>query len=286
MSERAGRGANRRRGRLFLIGLVATLTLTLAFLLIPILAIFLQIPPGELFGQLTSDVAVDALIVTAKTTLIAQAVILLVGTPASYLLATRRFRGRSLIVTLVELPLVLPPAVAGIGLLVAFGREGLLGDTIGAMGFSVGFTQGAVVLAVIFVASPFYLRQGISAFEAVDPDLLAASRTLGAGPGRTFRRIAIPLASGGLAAGAALSFARGVAEFGATLFFAGSFQGVTQTLPLAIYAQFDVDFDVALAISALLVLFSAAVLLVVKLLPWWTRSDSTSTSLFARSSWS
>jgi molybdate transport system permease protein len=262
---------------------VAALTLALAFLLVPVLAIFLRISPGELFGQLASDVAVDALIVTAKTTAIAQAVILLVGTPAAYFLATRRFRGRSVVITLVELPLVLPPAVAGIGLLVAFGREGLLGDTIGALGFSVGFTQGAVVLAVLFVASPFYLRQAIAAFETVDQDLLAASRTLGAGPGRTFRRIALPLASGGLAAGAALSFARGVAEFGATLFFAGSFQGVTQTLPLAVYAQFDVDFDVALSISALLVLISAAVLLIVKLLPSWTRSDSTFGFLFARS---
>jgi molybdate transport system permease protein len=264
--------------------MVLALVLVLAFLLIPILAIFLRIPPGELFGQLGSDVALDALIVTAKTTAIAQAIILLVGTPAAYLLATRRFRGRSVVVTLIELPLVLPPAVAGIGLLAAFGRAGLLGSTIDALGFSVGFTQAAVVMAVIFVASPFYIRQGIAAFESVDTDLLAASRTLGAGAGRTFRRVALPLASAGLAAGAALSFARGVAEFGATLFFAGSFEGVTQTLPLAVYAQFDVNFDVALAISALLVLISAAVLLAVKLLPAWTRSDSTSAFPFAPSS--
>jgi molybdate transport system permease protein len=270
-------------GRLFLGGLVLALTVTLAFLLIPVLAIFLRIPPGELFSQLGSEVAIDALIVTAKTSAIAQAVILAVGTPAAYLLATRRFRGRSLVITLVELPLVLPPAVAGIALLVALGRQGLLGDAIGALGVSVGFTQGAVVLAVMFVSSPFYIRQAIAAFESVDADLLAASRTLGAGPARTFRRVALPLAAGGLAAGAALSFARGVAEFGATLFFAGSFQAVTQTLPLAIYAEFNVDFDVALAISALLVLLSAGVLLAVKLLPRWTRSGSTSTFPFARS---
>jgi molybdate transport system permease protein len=276
-------GGSTWSGRLFLAGLVLALTVALAFLMLPVLAIFLRIPLGELFAQLGSDVAVDALIVTAKTTAIAQAAILVIGTPAAYLLATRRFRGRSLVITLVELPLVLPPAVAGIGLLVAFGRQGLLGDTISALGFSVGFTQAAVVLAVIFVASPFYIRQGIAAFESVDADLLSASRTLGAGPARTFRRIALPLAAGGLAAGAALSFARGIAEFGATLFFAGSFQGVTQTLPLAVYAQFDVDFDVALAISALLVLLSAGILLTVKLLPRWTRSGSTLTFPFARS---
>ena len=174
-------------------------------------------------------------------------------------------------ITLIELPLVLPPAVAGIGLLAAFGRFGLLGGTLEAFGVSIGFTQAAVVLAVIYVASPFYIRQAISSFESVDQDLVAASRTLGAGPARTFRRIALPLAAGGLGAGAALAFARGIGEFGATIFFAGSLQGVTQTLPLAIYAQFDIDFDVALAIGALLVIISGVVLLTVKFIPSWTR---------------
>jgi molybdate transport system permease protein len=263
--------------------LVLSLAICLAFLLLPLIAIFLRIPVGELFSQLGSGEAVDALIVTAKTSAIAQAVILALGTPAAYFIATRSFRGKSLMVTLIELPLVLPPAVAGIGLLVTFGRLGLLGGTISALGFELGFTQAAVVMAVIYVAGPFYLRQGIAAFQAVDTSLLAASRTLGAGPGRTFWRIALPLAMTGLGAGFALSFARGIGEFGATIFFAGSFQGVTQTLPLAIYAQFDVNLDVALGISALLVLVSAAVLLIVKLLPAWTSSGSTFASPFARS---
>lgn len=259
------------------------LALALGFLLLPLVAIFLRIPIGELFSQLASDVAVDALVVTAKTSAIAQAVILGVGTPAAYFLATRNFRGKSLVVTLVELPLVLPPAVAGIALLVTFGRAGLLGGTLSAFGFEIGFTQAAVVLAVIFVAGPFYLRQAIASFEAVDQDLLGAARTLGAGPGRTFWRIAVPLAGGGLGAGFALSLARGIGEFGATIFFAGSFQGVTQTLPLAIYAQFDVNLDVALGISALLVLVSAAALLIVKLIPAWAGSSSTFAYPFARS---
>lgn len=257
--------------------------MALAFLVLPLVAIFLRIPPGELLAQLGSDVAVDALIVTAKTSLIAQALIVLVGTPAAYLVAMRSFRGKSLVVTLIELPLVLPPAVAGVGLLAAFGRAGLLGETFDVLGVTVGFTQAAVVMAVVFVAGPFYLRQAIASFQALDANLLAASRTLGAGPGRTFWRVALPLASSGLGAGFALSFARGIGEFGATLFFAGSFQGVTQTLPLAIYAQFDIDFEVALGISALLVLISAAVLLIVKLLPSWTHSDSRSAFPFARS---
>jgi molybdate transport system permease protein len=263
----------RRAG--FTVVLAAALALTLGFLLLPIVAIFANVPPGDLLDGLRSDAARDALVVTLKTTLVAQALIVVVGTPAAYLLATRRFRGRTLALTIVELPLVLPPAVAGIGLLAAFGTLGLLGGTLEALGLSIAFTEAAVVLAVVFVASPFYVRSAVAAFAAVDPALLDASRTLGAGPARTFARVALPLAGGGLGAGLALSFARGLGEFGATIMFAGSLQGVTQTLSLAIYEQFDVDFDVALGISALLVVVSAALLLAAKLVPW-TRSASTS----------
>ena len=262
----------------------AATVLALAFLCLPIAAIFLRVSPGDLLGRLDDGVVLDALAVTAKTNGIAFALTLLVGTPAAYLIATRRFPGRAFVVTLCELPLVLPPAVAGVGLLAAFGRLGLLGGTLDALGVSVGFTQAAVVLAVVFVAGPFYLRPAIAAFEAVDPTLLAAARTLGAGPGRTFLRVALPLAGGGLGAGAALSLARGLGEFGATIMFAGSLQGVTQTLSLAIYAQFDVDFTQALAMGALLVVVSAAVLLTIKVVPLWRRSASTSPALFAPSS--
>jgi molybdate transport system permease protein len=261
---------------------VAT-AVALSFLLLPVLAIFLQIPPGRLLDGMASQAAVDALVVTAKTTLVANALFLLFGTPAAYLIATRRFRGRALLVTAIELPLVLPPAVAGIGLLAALSPIGLLGGTLDVLGLEIAFTQAAVVLAVTFVASPFYLRAAVSAFEAVDPSLTGAARTLGAGPGRTFFRVALPLAAGGLGGGWALAFARGIGEFGATIMFAGSLQGVTQTLSLAVYEQFDVDFDVALAIGAELVVVSAALLLAVKLVPSWTRSTSTSTTLSAPS---
>ena len=181
-----------------------------------------------------------------------------------------------------ELPLVLPPAVAGIGLLVAFGRVGLLGEEIEALGIDIAFTKTAVILAITFVASPFYVRSAIAAFETVDPTLPAAARTLGARPARVFIRVVLPLSRGGLGAGAALAFARGLGEFGATIMFAGSLQGVTQTLSLAIYEQFDVDFTVALAISALLISISAVVLLSVKLMTRW-RSSSGSPTLFAPS---
>jgi molybdate transport system permease protein len=263
---------------------VAATVLSLCFLLIPIVAIFTELSLSELRAGLTSEVTRDALRVTVETNLVAMALILLFGTPTAYLLATRRFRGRTALVTVVELPLVLPPAVAGIGLLAAFGRLGLLGGTLDALGIDIAFTKVAVVLAVTFVASPFYVRTAVAAFEAVDPDLVAASRTLGAGPARTFGRIALPLASGGLGAGAALAFARGIGEFGATIMFAGSLQGVTQTLSLAVYQEFDVDFDTALAIGALLVIVSALVLFVAKLIvPIWTRSGSTSITAFAPS---
>jgi len=270
------------RRRIFTAALTLAAAAALVFLLLPLVAIFLRVPPGELFAQLGSKVAIDAIVVTVKANAIAQALILVVGTPAAYLIAGRGFRGRAFVVTLVELPLVLPPAVAGIGLLAAFGRLGLLGGTFEVLGVSISFTQTAVVLAVTYVASPFYLRQAIASFEALDHALLDASRTLGAGPARTFVRIALPLASKGLAAGAALSFARGIGEFGATIMFAGSLQGVTQTLSLAIYAQFDLNFNVALALGALLVIVSAAILLTVRLIPAWTRSNSTSLSPFAR----
>jgi len=253
---------------------VAT-TASLAFLLLPIVAIFAELSPGDLRDGLTSEVTRDALRVTVETNLVAMALIILFGTPTAYLLATRRFRGKALLVTLVELPLVLPPAVAGIGLLAAFGRLGLLGGTLDGLGIDIAFTKVAVVLAVTFVASPFYVRTAIAAFEAVDPDLVSASRTLGAGPGRTFARVALPLAGGGLGAGAALAFARGLGEFGATIMFAGSLKGVTQTLSLAVYQEFDVEFDNALAIGALLVVASALILLMAKLVLAWRRSNST-----------
>ena|SRR5437870_5946247 len=255
----------------------------LTFMTLPVLAIFLRVPPAELVRRLGDPAVRDALVVTAKTTLIAQAFILALGTPLAFVLATRNFRGRSLVVSLVELPLVLPPAVAGLGLFATFGRLGLLGSTLDALGLHIALTQAAVVLAVAFVAGPFYVRTAVAAFAAVDPDLPAAARTLGAGPAKTFFRVWLPLAVGGLGAGMALSFARGIGEFGATIMFAGSLRGVTQTLSLAIYQQFEINFDVALSLGALLVVLSLSVLLVAKLVPLWTRSRSTSPAVFASS---
>jgi molybdate transport system permease protein len=255
----------------------------LLFLVLPVVAIFTRVPLSRLLHQLSTPVVTDALVVSFKTTAIAQVLILLLGTPLAYLVATRRFPGRTLVVTFIELPLVLPPAVAGLGLLATFGRFGLLGSTSHTLGIHISFTQTAVTLAVAFVASPLYIRTAIAAFEAVDADLVAASRTLGAGPTRTFFRVVLPLAGNGLAAGEALAFARGLGEFGATIMFAGSLQGVTQTLPLAIYSAFSLSFDTALAMGALLVVVSAVLLVTLKLVLSWQPSRQTSSFLFARS---
>ncbi|MGB2953894.1 MAG: ABC transporter permease subunit [Gaiellaceae bacterium] len=260
----------------------AATALALAFLVLPLVALFVHVPPGHLVDALGSRAAQDALLVSLKTSAIAHAAVLLVGTPAAYALA-RRFRGREVVLSLIELPLVLPPAVAGIALLVTFGRLGLLGGTLSGLGVHISFTQTAVVLAVAFVESPFYLRGAIASFESVDRTLLDAARTLGGGPARVFARVALPLAAGGLAAASAVALARGLGEFGATILFAGSLQGVTQTLPLAIYAQFEVNLDTALAIGALFVVVGAVVLLTIKLLPGWTRFALTLTSRSATS---
>lgn len=270
------------RGRAWFTALLAlAVGVVVAFLAIPLVALFTEVPLRRIPSLLDDQVVRDALTVTLRANLVANVLILAIGTPAAYFLATRRFRGRALVVTLIELPLVLPPAVAGIAMLAAFGATGLFGDRLAHAGIVLPFTEWAVIIAVTFVAAPFYLRQGIAAFESVDPSLPDAARTLGAGPARVFARVALPLAAGGLIAGWVLAFARGIGEFGATIIFAGNVQGSTQTLTLAIYEQLDNDFDVALAISILLVVLSAGVLLSYKLLSAWKSSAPTSPSVFA-----
>jgi molybdate transport system permease protein len=269
-------------GRAFTVLLALAAGGALTFLALPLVALFTQVPLARVPSLLGDPAVRDAIAVTLRTNAIANLLIVLVGTPVGYLLATRRFRGRMLAVTLVELPLVLPPAVAGIGLLAAFGAGGLLGRPLGDAGIVLPFTQWAVVLAVTFVASPFYVRQAITAFEAVDPALVDAARTLGATPARTFLRISLPLAAAGLLAGWVLAFARGVGEFGATIVFAGNVRGETQTLTLGIYEQLDANFDLALSIGILLVVLSGSVLVSYKILSSWRRSNSTSPAPFAR----
>jgi molybdate transport system permease protein len=256
----------RRRPGWFPLLLVAALTVALVFLTLPIVAIFVHTGPAQLLDSLGDPAARDALRLSLLTSTIAIAAIVLVGTPAAYLLATRSFRGRALVVTLLELPLVLPPAVAGIGLLAALGPSGLLGGALQDAHIQLVLETAGVVVALVFVAAPFHLRAAQTAFAAVDVRWRDASRTLGAGEARTFARVMVPAALPGLGAGIALAWGRALGEFGATLMFAGSFRGITQTVPLAIYDRFATDFDGALALSAVLVAVSGALLLSTKLL--------------------
>jgi molybdate transport system permease protein len=247
--------------------LVLALAVVLAFLTLPVVAIFVDLSPADLVDSLGDQGARDALWLSLRTTAAALAIIVIVGTPAAYLLATRTFRGKALVVTLVELPLVLPPAVAGVVLLAALGPKGLLGGTVDAAGIQLTLATAGVVVALTFVASPFYVRQAMAAFASVDRTLFDASRTLGASEARGFFRVMIPTAMPGLVAGGALALGRALGEFGATLMFAGSFQGITRTVPLEIYNRLGTDFDGALALSAVLVAVSVAILLAVKLVP-------------------
>jgi molybdate transport system permease protein len=257
-----------RRGSWFSAFAVLAVLAALAFLLIPVIAVFANVAPAQLLDALGEESARDALLLSLRTSLLALVVIILIGTPAAYLLARREFPGRPLVLTAIELPLVMPPAVAGIALLAAFGPQGILGSAISDAGIELVFQTAGVVVALVFVSAPFFLRQAIASFEAIDARLLEAARTLGAGPFRAFAAVALPSARAGLASGLALAWGRALGEFGATLLFAGSLQGVTQTAPLAIFAEFSRPdgFVSALALSAVLILVSAGLLLGVKLL--------------------
>jgi molybdate transport system permease protein len=226
---------------------------------------------GALFASATMGVVVDALVLSLLTTSISLGLTVVIGLPLALLLARRSFRGQTILETVIDLPIVLPPSVAGLALLLVFGRRGLLGESLSVLGIEIAFTTIAVILAQTFVSAPFFIRSARTGFASVDRDLEDAARVDGASERQLFRAITVPLASAALAAGLVMSWARALGEFGATLMFAGSFRGVTQTAPLAIYERFSTDFTGALALSAVLVAVSAALLLSVKLLtgsPW------------------
>lgn len=261
-------GGRRRTvgSRLFIAGLGLCLTIVLVFLALPVVAIFVHTSPARLLSALGEPVAREALLLSLETTAIAVALIVLVGTPAAYLLARRRLPGQAVILTVIELPLVMPPAVAGIGLLAALGPAGIFGGALADAHIELVLQTAGVIVALCFVSSPFYIRQAHAAFLAVDRGYLEASADLGASERATLRRVALPIARPGLLVGLALAWGRALGEFGATLMFAGSFQGVTQTAPLAIYDQFAVDLPAALALSAVLVIVSGVLLLSIKLI--------------------
>ena len=228
---------------------------------LPVAAIFARALPSGLIGEaIGRPVVLEALRLSGLTTLLTLTLAIALGTPTAYLLARRDFPGRALLDSLIELPMVLPPAVAGIGLLMAFGRRGVLGPALAGLGVTLGFTTAAVVLAQLFVATPFYVRAARAGFRVIDRELEEAARTMGASEWETFRHVTVPLALPSLLGGAVMCWARALGEFGATIMFAGSFEGRTQTMPLAIYGALESDLDAALALSAILVVASFAVL--------------------------
>jgi molybdate transport system permease protein len=235
-------------------------------LALPLLAlIWRTVQLGALPAALGNPTVLAALQLSLVTSSAALGLALLLGTPLAYILARVPFPGRGVVEALVEVPIVLPPAVAGIALLMAFGRRGILGGPLAALGVGLAFTPAAVVLAQCFVAVPFYVRSAKAGFLGVDRELEHTAFTLGASPLRTFWRVTVPLASPSLTAGAVLCWARALGEFGATVMFAGSFRGRTQTMPLAIYAALETDLGAALALGTVLVVVSVLVLGVVRL---------------------
>jgi|WetSurMetagenome_2_1015567.scaffolds.fasta_scaffold75692_3 molybdate transport system permease protein len=243
--------------------LILAVTLYLA---LPVVALFFRTTPELFWVSLSDPLVISALRLSLFTTAISLAVVILVGTPFAYVHARTTYPGKVVVDTLIDLPLVLPPAVAGFALLVLYGRMGLLGRYFNMLGISIAFTTLAVIMAQIFVASPFYLRQAKSLFEQFDQSYEHTARTLGASPLRTFLTVTIPLTATGLLSGAVMTFGRALGEFGATIMFAGNLPGVSQTMPLAVYVGMESNFNLGLTISILLVIISFVIMIAVRLI--------------------
>ena len=263
---------NHDRMRLQSLGLALLGALLVGFLVLPLIALCVGTSGADLAAGLRHPVVEPALRLSVLTTSLSTALIVLLGTPLAWTLARADGKAARFLETALQLPIVIPPSVAGVALLFAFGRRGLLSGWLYPAGSSLSFTTVAVVMAEVFVAAPFFVQAAISSFRRVDDKLLIVARTFGASPLRVFWRVGVPLAAPGLAAGAALSWARALGEFGATLMFAGNLEGRTQTLPLAIYTALESDIRAAQALSIVLVVVAFALLLAVRALLWRTTS--------------
>lgn len=240
--------------------LIAPALLLGLLLALPVVALVLESGQSDLLTMLQDERLGAALGLSLVTSSIATMVAMLAGTPLAYALGRWRFRGRNLVELLVDLPIVLPPSVAGLALLLAFGRRGLLGGALSALGVQIPFTTVAVVMAQLFVAGPLFVRAARIGFGAVDRQLEEAAITEGATQVQMFTQVMIPQARQALVGGALLCWARALGEFGATLLFAGNLMGRTQTMPLAIYVSLESDRSLAVALAVILLLVSAGVL--------------------------
>ncbi len=237
------------------------------FIGLPVLALLVRsAQQSDFLDAVTSDAALTALRLSLVTSIISIAIVVALGTPFAYLLARSNSLWARAVDSLVELPLVLPPVVAGVAMLMAFGRNGLIGSELASLGITIPFTTTAVVFAQIFVASPFFIRSAKLGFQAVDKNYEDVAQTLGVSPWRTFFRITLPLAAPAMFTGLGLAWARALSEFGATMMFAGNLTGETQTMPLAIMSAMETSLDGALALSVVLLAGSILVLVILGLL--------------------
>jgi len=247
-------------------GLALMLILAMAFIALPVASLFIKSPIDATIRSLHDPMVMDALRLSLMTSVLTTSIVVLMGTPVAYVNARFHYFGKEIADSLIDLPVIMPPAVAGIALLMAFGRMGILGHYLNAFGISIAFTTLAVIIAQVFVSSPFYIRQARTSFEDVDLAFENAARTLGASRVYTFFHVILPIACNGLISGAIMAFARSLGEFGATIMFAGNFQGRTQTMPLAIYTAMQGDLDVSLCLAIILVFISFMVIALVKTL--------------------
>jgi molybdate transport system permease protein len=255
-------GEHTAPGRFLFLSMIA---LFLVFLGLPLLALVLRAVPFNAEGWL-SNRTFDALQLSLVTASISAILAIIVGTPVAYFLAREDFRGKAIVDALIDVPMVLPPAVAGLALLMTFGRRGLLGPSLSAIGIELPFTTAAVIIAETFVAAPFYVRAAKAGFASVNRGLEQMSALLGVSNLQTFFRVTLPLAASALFGGALMTWARALGEFGATIMFAGNFQGRTQTMPLAIYIGLESNLDSALALSVILIGVSFGILALVRLI--------------------
>ena len=240
--------------------------ITILFFTLPLLSLLLRITPEEFISAILERDVQNAIFLSLITAGASTVIVVLFGTPLAYLNARVPYRGRHFVETLLDLPIVLPPSVAGLALLVLFGRRGLIGAYLNNVGITIIFTTFAVIIAQVFVAGPLYIRQAKTAFAMVDQVYEAAARTLGASPLRTFMKVTIPLAWTGLVSGVILGFARAIGEFGATIMVAGNLPGKTQTMPLAIYGMMQSDLTASIALSLVLIAISCVILVTIRIL--------------------
>lgn len=239
-------------------------TVLLAFFALPLAAIFVRSFNSDFFDNAFSPQAFKALELSLLTSSITTLIAIAFGTPLAYILAHWKFKHKAWLELILDLPIVLPPSVAGVALLITFGRNGLLGPFLQVLGMNLPFTTAAVVLAQLFVAAPLFIRSARIGFAHIDQQLEESARVEGANQWQLFSEIMLPLSARALASGAVLTWTRALGEFGATILFAGNLEGITQTMPMAIYLGFERNIGVALALSVVLILVSVVLLMITK----------------------